>query len=54
MGWIKFTLSDETEMAFRKKAMERFGYSKGSLSLAAEEAVKQWLAKRQKDGHVKL
>ena len=42
MGEVKFKVSDETETAFRKSAMERFGYSKGSLSEAADHALKEW------------
>ena len=48
MGEIKIKLSDETEAAFRKNAMEAFGYSKGSLSEAAEQAVKEWAAGQAK------
>ncbi len=44
MGEVKVKLSDETEEAFRKSAMETFGYSKGSLSEAAEQAIKAWAA----------
>ncbi len=42
MGEIKLKLSDETEKAFRRRAMERYGFAKGSISNAAEEAVKKW------------
>lgn len=42
MGEVKVRLSDDTEANFRKRAMETFGYGKGSLSEAAEQAVKQW------------
>ena len=52
MGEIKIKLSDETEAAFRKKAMEAFGYGKGSLSSAAEEAFRTWLAARLKAPNV--
>lgn len=48
MGEVKVRLSDEVEAAFRKKAMEKFGYGKGSLSLAAEEAFGEWAVARQK------
>ena len=48
MGEVKVKLTDDTEMAFRKAAMEKFGYAKGSLSLAAEEAIREW-ATRQKN-----
>ncbi|MEK6853726.1 MAG: hypothetical protein AABX60_00180 [Nanoarchaeota archaeon] len=48
MGDIKIKLSDEVEMFFRKNAMEAFGYSRGSLSSAAEQAIKHWVASRPK------
>ena len=47
MGEVKVKLSDETEAAFRKSAMEAFGYSKGSLSSAAEQAIGAWAAAEQ-------
>jgi len=43
MGELKAVLKEETLGKFRKKAMEKFGYGKGSLSMAAEEAVEEWL-----------
>lgn len=52
MGEVKVKLSDEAEAAFRKAAMEKFGYSKGSLSSAAEEAVWGWVAARPKAADV--
>ncbi len=48
MGEIKVRLSDETEAAFRKSAMETFGYAKGSISAAIEAAAKAWVATRPK------
>ena len=52
MGEVKVKLSDETEDAFRKSAMETFGYSKGSLSSAAEQAVRDWVAARPKTAEI--
>ncbi len=48
MGEVKVKLSDDTEAAFRKSAMETFGYAKGSISAAIEEATKEWVASRPK------
>ena len=48
MGEVKIKLSDETEDAFRKSAMEAFGYAKGSISAAAEQAIKAWAAGQAK------
>ena len=48
MGEVKIKLSDETEAVFRKGAMDAFGYAKGSLSAAAEQAIRSWAASRAK------
>ena len=48
MPSIKVQLSEETEKRFRETAMKRFGYGRGSLSVAAERALSQW-AGREKD-----
>jgi len=48
MGELKIKLTDETEAVFRKSAMEAFGYSKGSLSSAAEQAFMNWAAAQPK------
>ena len=42
MGELKIKLPNELEMAFRKAAMRRFGYQKGSISEAAKEAIGEW------------
>jgi hypothetical protein len=41
---IHFQLTEELERKFREAAMRRFGYGKGALSRAAEEAIQEWLA----------
>jgi hypothetical protein len=43
MGSLKIYIPDELEQAFRKQAMERFGYGKGSISKAAREAIVLWM-----------
>ena len=43
MGGIKVYLEDDTELQFRKRAMQKFGYAKGALSAGAEEAFQAWL-----------
>jgi tRNA 2-selenouridine synthase SelU len=40
---IKGSLSKELEEMFRRKAMEKYGYSKGAVSKALEAAIKLWL-----------
>ncbi len=44
MGEIRGVVPKEVEERFRKFAMRKFGYGKGSLSKALEEALLQWLA----------
>ncbi|MFQ5710245.1 MAG: hypothetical protein ACE5GD_00545 [Candidatus Geothermarchaeales archaeon] len=44
MAGIRFQITDELEKKFREAAMKRFGYGKGALSLAAEEALSRWLS----------
>jgi len=41
---LRIQLPDELERLFRKMAMRRFGYGRGSISRAAEEAIQRWLA----------
>lgn len=48
MGWVRAIVSDELERKFRKMAMERFGYRKGSITKALEEAVKDYIKKNEK------
>lgn len=40
---MQIVLPDELEQKLRKKAAEKFGYKKGSISLAIKEAVEKWL-----------
>ena len=42
MGELKIKLPNELEMVFRRSAMQRFGFSKGSISKAAKEAIVEW------------
>ncbi len=44
MKGIKVYINDDIDDRIRKLAMERFGYSKGSLSRAVESAIMQWIA----------
>ena len=43
MGEIRGLVAKETEEQFRRLAMRRFGYGKGSLSKALEAALRQWI-----------
>lgn len=42
MGELKILLPENIEKIFRKIAMRRFGYQKGSISKAAQEAIQSW------------
>ena len=43
MKGIKVYIDPKVEKEFRKNAMKVFGYGKGSLSKAAEQAFKKWI-----------
>ena len=43
MAGIKVYVRDEVEERFRRLAMMVYGYGRGSLSKAAEEAFLQWM-----------
>jgi len=43
MGRMQIVVSDEIEKHLREKAAKKFGFKKGSISLAVEEAIKRWL-----------
>ena len=45
MTEIKAYLSDEVDKNIREAAMKKFGYRRGSISSAIEEAAIQWLLK---------
>ena len=46
MRELKIYLSDQLNERFRRVAMEAFGYGRGSISKAAEEAFLQWCDKK--------
>jgi hypothetical protein len=41
---LRLQLRKETEARFREAAMKRFGYGRGALSKAAEQAIEVWLS----------
>ena len=47
MGEVRGVVSGEVEKKFRKLAMKEFGYKKGSLSKALEEALRHWIRIRE-------
>ncbi len=48
MAETKIYISDDVDKKFREIAMKRFGYGRGSISKAVEEAIVQWLIKEDK------
>ncbi len=45
VGEIRGVVAEEAENEFRRLAMKKFGYGKGSLSKALEEALSAWIKK---------
>jgi hypothetical protein len=43
LGEIRGVVEKATEERFRKLAMKKFGYGKGSLSKGLEAALRQWI-----------
>ncbi|MEM3022306.1 MAG: ribbon-helix-helix domain-containing protein, partial [Candidatus Bathyarchaeia archaeon] len=43
MGRIDVMMDDALERAFREMVAKRFGMKKGSMSLAIEEAIREWM-----------
>jgi len=41
---IRAKIDEKLELRFRELAMRRFGYTKGALSRAIEEAILRWIA----------
>ncbi|MBI3259247.1 MAG: hypothetical protein HYZ54_07230 [Ignavibacteriae bacterium] len=46
MGRIDVVLTDELERKFREEVVKRLGFKKGNISIAIEEAIKDWLNKK--------
>lgn len=47
---LRVQVGREVEEKFRELAMRRFGYGKGSLSKAAEEAITRWISHVEGEG----
>jgi len=41
---IRAKINDKLERRFRELAMKRFGYGKGALTKAVEEAILKWIS----------
>ena len=46
MGRIDGIIDDKVERKFRIKVVEKYGGKKGTLSVALEEAIEDWLKKK--------
>ena len=44
MTGLRLQLRDDLEKRFRETAMKRFGFGKGALTRAAEQAFERWLS----------
>jgi len=44
---LKVYIEEDLEKRFRKLAMEIYGYGKGSLSSAVEDAIRRWLLENE-------
>ncbi len=49
---LKVYLPDELDTRFRKAAMSRYGYGRGSLSRAATEAFSRWCSEQERDARI--
>jgi hypothetical protein len=49
VGEIRGVVPEDSENKFRRLAMKKFGYGKGSLSKALEEALSAWIEKCEGD-----
>jgi len=47
LGEIQGVVKEELEQKFRVLAMRKFGYGKGSISKALEEAMRFWVESNQ-------
>jgi len=54
MGKLYVEISDELAKIFRMLAIQKFGTIKGSLSMAAEEAITEWVTTEWKKNGSKL
>jgi hypothetical protein len=47
MGTIKVILPNELELEFRDEVYKQLGMKKGNLTIAIEEAIRNWIDTRQ-------
>ena len=46
---LRVQIDTKLERKFREAAMKRYGYAKGALSKAAEDAILNWLSTAEKE-----
>lgn len=46
---IKVEFSEDFENGFRELAMRRFGFSKGAIKKASEEAIRKWIKEEDRN-----
>jgi len=46
---LRVQINKKLELKFRELAMKRFGYGKGAISRAAEEAIMSWISTVEKE-----
>jgi hypothetical protein len=46
---LRVQLDEKLERKFRENAMKKFGYTKGALSQAAQEAITNWISSNEKN-----
>jgi len=49
MAGLRLQVRDDLERRFREMAMKRFGFEKGALTRAAEQAFERWLSSAKED-----
>lgn len=49
MAGLRLQVRDDLERRFRETAMRRFGFGKGALTRAAEQAFERWLSTAKED-----
>ena len=51
MGQLNVSIPDDLERRFRELAAKKFGFKKGALSRAVEEAIRDWVEKNERELH---
>lgn len=49
MGRMDVILPDELEKEFREEVFKRYGMKKGNVTLAIQQAIKQWIRQGDKN-----